>query len=107
MTEEVIAGSTLVKSTSCIFVAASSFELHGRQVESTGVLEGDLPLEETVMTEQFESATLMCEEVHSFTFIEQPGDLSTLTDKHKEFAILIREFCDCSTLTAELEFSLS
>ena len=89
MTEEVIAGSTSVKLNSCIFVA-SSFELHGRQVESTGVLEGDLPLKETVITEQFESVTLMCEEVHSFTFIEQPGDLSTLIDEHKEFAILIR-----------------
>ena len=43
-----------------------------------------------MIIEQFESVTLMCKEVHSFTFIEQPGGLSTLIDEHKEFAILIR-----------------
>lgn len=47
-------------------------------------------------------------EAHSLTFTEQPGDLSTLTDEHKECLMLIEKLCDCSTLTAvsELLFSL-
>ena len=40
-------------------------------------------------------------------FTGQPGDLSTLTDEHREFVIAIKELHDCSTLTAAYKLPLS
>lgn len=109
-------GSNLVKSTDCTFVG-SSFDLlalAGRYFELTGVSVGELLLSldneehvETLTTEQSESSTLTLAEAHSFTFTEQPGDLSTLTNEHREFVILIKELCDCFTSTAAFELLLS